>query len=123
MNAPTHVLIVDDDDDVRETLQLILSDEGFEVTTAANGREALRVLRHPPRPAVVLLDLRMPEMDGWQTVDALRAEGLLGEVRIVICTSAPTDAPEGFPVLAKPINLDELLAQVTEAGRQAGSAS
>jgi two-component system, OmpR family, response regulator len=120
MTSPTHVLLVDDDDDVRETLQLILNDEGFEVTTAANGREALRVLRSEPRPAVVLLDLRMPEMDGWQTIDALRAEGLLGEVPIVICTSAPRDAPEGFPVLSKPIHLDELLTEISTVARRGG---
>jgi CheY-like chemotaxis protein len=112
MSSPNRVLIVDDDDDVRETLEIILTDEGLEVMTAANGREALQVLR-TRRPDVVLLDLLMPEMDGWQTIDALRAEGLRGEVRVVICTSAPKDAPEGFPVLAKPIDLNELLAEVT----------
>jgi CheY-like chemotaxis protein len=117
MNPPTRVLIVDDDDDVRETLQMILADEGFEVMTAANGREALQVLRTPQRPEAVLLDLLMPVMDGWQTIDALRAEGLLDKVRIVICTSAPKDAPTGFPILPKPIDLHELLAQVSGRGR------
>ena len=117
MNSPARVLIVDDDDDVRETLQMILTEEGLEVMMAANGREALQVIRTPQRPEVVLLDLLMPEMDGWQTIDALRAEGLLDKVRIVICTSAPKDAPEGFPVVAKPIDLTELLAQVTANAR------
>jgi CheY-like chemotaxis protein len=107
-----HVLIVDDDDDVREILRLVLETEGFEVVTASNGREALQVLERPPRPSLMLLDLRMPDMDGWQTIAALRAKGTLGDVPIVLCTSAPADAPEGFRVLPKPVDLDELLAVV-----------
>src|SRR5687768_17065633 len=106
MTPRSRVMIVDDDDDVRELLEIILSAEGIAVTTAANGREALDQLERGPPPDVMLLDLRMPELDGWQTIEALRAKGALDMLRIVICTSAPADAPRGFPVLPKPVDLD-----------------
>jgi CheY-like chemotaxis protein len=112
---PTNILIVDDDLDVRETLTVILESEDYQVTTAENGREALQVLAAPGRPSVILLDLRMPEMDGWQVIETLRARGALAEIPIVICTSAPYDAPPGFPVVAKPIDLDDLLAKLSKA--------
>jgi CheY-like chemotaxis protein len=110
--VPSHLLVVDDDDDVRETLQIILENEGFVVTTAANGREALGVVGSDAPVSAMLLDLRMPELDGWQTIEALRASGALGRFPILICTSAPTDAPEGFPVVRKPVALAELLGQI-----------
>jgi CheY-like chemotaxis protein len=113
MPDPAPVLVVDDDDDVRETLGMLLELEGFAVRSAANGREALPWLLGPPgaeRPRAVLLDLRMPVMTGWDVIEALRGEGRLGEVPIVLCTSSPEDAPEGFPIVPKPVDLDELLA-------------
>lgn len=64
------VLVVDDDADIREQLAEILADEGYDVITAANGVEALERVRAGARPALILLDLFMPVMDGW----ALRAE-------------------------------------------------
>lgn len=109
-----HILIVDDDDDVREILRLALEAEGLSVETAANGSEALAALE-AQRAVLMLLDLRMPELDGWQTIDALRARGTLDALRIVVCTSAPADAPPGFRVLPKPVDLDELLALVAAA--------
>lgn len=110
-----HILIVDDDDDVRDILRLALEAEGISVETAANGREALAALEKPQRPALMLLDLRMPELDGWQTIDTLRARGELDDLHIVVCTSAPADAPPGFRVLAKPVDLDQLLRLVDSA--------
>lgn len=112
MTVNPRVLVVDDDDDVREALELVLASEGVVVETAANGREALARLEAGPRPDMVLLDLRMPELDGWQTIEALRARGALEKLRILICTSAPGDAPPGFTVLPKPVDLEKLLAHV-----------
>src|SRR5579862_4602951 len=60
------ILIVDDDPDIRDSLKEVLEDEGYEVNGVANGREALDYLRKSPRPCVILLDLMMPVMDGWQ---------------------------------------------------------
>jgi CheY-like chemotaxis protein len=111
------VLIVDDDVDVRETLKEVLELEGFRTVSVTNGREALAALDGLPRPAVMLLDLRMPVMDGWQTIDALRAQRRVDEVPIVICTSAPRDAPEGFPVLSKPLELERLVVEILRRAR------
>src|SRR5262249_18832048 len=59
------ILVVDDDPDVRESLTDILGDEGYRVTGGRNGGGALEGLRGPPRPSLILLDMMMPEMDGW----------------------------------------------------------
>jgi CheY-like chemotaxis protein len=59
------ILVVDDDDDVRSTVAEALEDEGFEVATAANGAEALKLLVDGLFPDAILLDMMMPEMDGW----------------------------------------------------------
>jgi CheY-like chemotaxis protein len=63
---PPRLLLVDDEDAIRESLGEALEDDGFEVVTAANGREALEILRNQPRPSAILLDLMMPVMDGWE---------------------------------------------------------
>src|SRR5207244_2354453 len=64
--TPRAVLIVEDHQDIRMTLAWLLRVEGFRVATAADGREALNVLREGPLPDLIVLDLRMPVMDGWE---------------------------------------------------------
>ena len=109
------VLVVDDDPDILQTLALCLSSEGYRVTTASNGREALDLLGKE-RPACVLLDLMMPVMDGWQFVAELEQRGgrnspllILSADRAVQGHAAKLRA-EAF--LAKPFDLDELLGKV-----------
>ena len=68
------ILIVDDDPDILQTLALCLSTEGYRILQASNGREALDVVEKE-RPSVILLDLMMPVMDGWQFVAALEERG------------------------------------------------
>jgi CheY-like chemotaxis protein len=122
--AAPPVLIVDDDDDVRETLQLVLEEEGYPVATAANGREALAQLDSgtPPErlPCLVLLDLLMPIMDGWETALAIAADPRLAALEVVICTSSPQQAPAGYPVLPKPISLSALLEVVRRSCAASG---
>jgi two-component system, response regulator, stage 0 sporulation protein F len=108
MSDPIRVMIVDDDDDLREMLVLVLESEGFHTCGAMNGVEALDALQG--FTGVVLLDLRMPVMSGWDVIEALRRQGRLGSVPIAICTSSPADAPDGFPILPKPIDLDQMTA-------------
>ena len=107
MNDGTPVLVVDDDDDVREMLSLVLEAEGFRVSTAWNGQLALQQLSD--FAGVVLLDLRMPIMSGWEVIEALREGGRLRSIPIAICTSSPEDAPIGFPIIPKPVDLDQML--------------
>ena len=114
-NSPSVVLIVEDEEESRETLRELLELEGFVVQTAANGREGLDAIAAlGGRLCVVLLDLFMPVMDGWQVVDALRREGRLGSVRVVIVTSAAHRAPPGVPVLEKPLDIARLMEAIQQ---------
>jgi CheY-like chemotaxis protein len=104
------VLVVDDEEDVRESLRDLLEFEGFSVDEAANGREAMeRLDAHGDCVCLVLLDLVMPVMNGWEFVEQLRSGGRAAHVRVVIATSAPQHAPSGFPVLVKPMDPTRLL--------------
>ena len=105
------VLIVEDEPESRDTLRELLELEGYTVETAANGQAALDLL-DTLHPCVVLLDLFMPVMDGWQVVDRLRTDGRLGSMNVLIITSAGHRAPPGLRVLQKPLNLDKLLKSI-----------
>jgi CheY-like chemotaxis protein len=107
------ILVVEDEKESRESLQELLEFEGFEVRTAINGQEALEALnRDDDRICIMLLDLFMPVMSGWQVVEQLRAEGRLDKTQIVIITSAPYIAPAGLPVFQKPLDLDKVMNEV-----------
>lgn len=98
------VLVVDDDDDVRETLRDVVESEGCAALLAANGREALDMLaKH--RPCLIILDLMMPVMNGTEMLAVLQKDAALSTLPVVISTSAPHLAPRGVPVLPKPIDL------------------
>jgi CheY-like chemotaxis protein len=108
------ILVVDDDRSIREVVAEVLEAEGYAVQTAADGAEALRSVERR-RPRLVLLDMRMPVMDGWGFAAALKERGL----RLpVIVMSAAADARAwaeqvgADDYLAKPFALDELLAKV-----------
>jgi CheY-like chemotaxis protein len=110
------VLIVDDDADIRDALRTILQDEGYETLEASHGREALSILRERAvPPALVLLDLMMPTMDGWQLRARLREDPALAEIPIVIMTAhaafqrAVINATPDTPLLPKPIDVERLL--------------
>lgn len=117
MSAATHevrVLVVDDEPGIRATVAEMLSVEGYTVDEAANGADALAAVeRHPPD--LVLLDLRMPVLDGWGFVAALRKRGM--QVPIVIMTAAHdlqrwADTIAASGTLAKPFGYDDLMAAV-----------
>jgi CheY-like chemotaxis protein len=81
-----HILVVDDDTDAREVLRRTLENGGWPVAEAANGREALGALERSP-PALVLLDLMMPEVDGFQVLEAMRREDRWREIPVVVVTA------------------------------------
>jgi len=105
------VLVVEDEAESRESLRDVLELEGYEVETAANGQEALEKIKQH-EPCIVLLDLFMPVMDGWQLLDQLRADGLLGRIKVVVTTSAASNTPTDVPVFLKPLDIDRLLQTV-----------
>jgi CheY-like chemotaxis protein len=82
------ILIVDDDNDVRRALTELLEDEGYAVAGAANGRAALELIRGGIRPALILLDLMMPGMNGWDFRSAQLRDPELSAVPVVIVTAS-----------------------------------
>jgi len=105
------LLVVEDDFEVAETLNDFLTDEGFRIVTARNGKEALAQLRAGLRPSAILLDLLMPEMDGWQFRQEQVADATLRDIATVIftATSPPETAARmpGVEVIRKPIDADD----------------
>jgi len=107
------VVLIDDDDDVREVLRDFIEDLGYRPVVAANGKEGLDAIRGLDEPpCVILLDLMMPVMDGWQFLQVAAADANLAGIPIVISTSAPDRAPIGPKVLAKPVDLEDFLAEL-----------
>jgi CheY-like chemotaxis protein len=117
MEAEPHrsVLVVDDDRDIRETLEDVLAGEGFSVAAAANGKEALDYLRGSRHPCVILLDLMMPVLDGWGFRNAQVADPSLKGIPVVVLSAAPDRRGlfEQTPVLQKPVSLDRLIGTIS----------
>ena len=109
------IVIVDDDESIRQIVRLCLSDEGFKVREAANGQAALDALADF-QPDLILLDLRMPVMDGWEF--ARRYAELSGEHVPIIAFVAALNAEQECAMLStagivtKPFDLDDLLTAV-----------
>jgi CheY-like chemotaxis protein len=116
MASSGYILIVEDDDDIREALSQILELEGYTVRGAANGREALDISSREP-PSLILLDLMMPIMDGWQFRSEQLKDPNLAKVPVVVI-SADAGVHEkvasfgAASVLPKPISLDRLLRAI-----------
>jgi CheY-like chemotaxis protein len=103
-------MIVDDDADFSAVLRDILRDEGCTVLEAADGREALRILHGEPLPHLILFDLRMPVMNGWEFHDALQREPDLAAIPLAVLSAVSCARPSGaMHVLHKPIDLQNLL--------------
>ena len=121
---PATVFLVDDDEALLEALGGLLESEGYEVVTARNGQEALEKLSKMTPPGVILLDLKMPVMDGWQFLEARAAESLAPKSPIVLLSGLAfiPNAPGIADFLSKPINPSRLLACVQrfcgEPGRE-----
>ena len=114
MKGSARVFLVDDDDALLEALGSLLESEGYEVETARNGREALEKLATTAPPGVILLDLKMPVMDGWQFLAARSAESVAVSVPVVLLSglSFIPNAPGVADFLSKPIDPSRLLACV-----------
>ncbi|GAB4516904.1 MAG: response regulator [Haliangiales bacterium] len=111
------VLLVEDNDDIRENLSEILEDEGYEVIAAENGQVALDLLERTTPPSVIVLDLMMPIMNGWQLRSALLERPAFAKLPVILL-SARTDVnttAKALGVVAglrKPISLPNLLQLV-----------
>jgi CheY-like chemotaxis protein len=114
----TTILLVDDDEDIRELTAEILRESGYDVVEAEDGRQALDALAEMPSPpALVLLDLIMPVMTGQQMLHEMRAIPRLARVPVVALTAGgfqPADVPEAADVVRKPTSVAVLLKVVEQ---------
>ena len=109
------VLVVEDEEDLREMMRDGLELNGYAVITASNGLDALGKLADIERLCLVLLDLVMPGMNGWDFFEKLRQQAQLASVPVVVHSSVAADAPEGVTrVLQKPIVFERLISVVRE---------
>lgn len=112
-----NILVVEDNDDVREMMAVTLELEGHEVATAVNGRDALDKLHSGEKPCVILLDLMMPVMNGWEFRREIEHDPELRHVPVVVVSAATSDMirrAHADAHLPKPVNMDELLDVVCE---------
>ncbi|HEX8698693.1 MAG TPA: response regulator [Myxococcaceae bacterium] len=111
------LLVIDDDHDIRLSLQDVLEVEGYRVITASSGREALEFLRQGLRPELILLDLMMPDVSGWEFRARQRADPALASIPVVVISGQGLSAHDVAELgvdgyLPKPVDLDTLLSTV-----------
>lgn len=125
---PLCVLVVDDDQAIRETLRLVLEDSRYVVLEAADGQTALRIARESEDRMVVLLDLIMPGFDGEQVLSAVAGDETLATRHVYVLMTAahkrlnPTLKAllemVNAPIMQKPFDLDTLLNTIADAGKR-----
>jgi CheY-like chemotaxis protein len=123
MQEHFRVLVVEDHKDSREMLEELLSEEGFTVETAVNGLQALERLLSGPRPDVVLLDLMMPVMTGWDLMARVAEERSLWGLRVIVVSGAGSTRPVPRGVMAsipKPLDLPLLMETLARLRRDPG---
>jgi DNA-binding response OmpR family regulator len=120
MPKPTtkKILVVDDEADILHFLELVLRERGYDVLTAASGRQAVELARDA-RPDLVLLDIMMPQMDGWEVLKLLRVDDATAAIPVAMVSARtdPKDRVQGLQegaadYICKPFALDDLLAKV-----------
>jgi CheY-like chemotaxis protein len=112
-----HILVVEDNDDVREMMAVTLELEGHRVSTAVNGRDALEKLKAGEKPCVILLDLMMPVMNGWEFRRVIEHDPALADVPVVVISAATGEIVKNTRAdafISKPIDMDRLLDVVCD---------
>ena len=122
--ARPSVLIVDDNEDIRTTIRDVLEDQGFTVACAANGREALEMLiSGQSKPALILLDLTMPEMDGWTFRQEQQKVPRLAQIPVVLFSghhdaARAAQSLNAVALMTKPLRLEGLVTLVEQLARR-----
>ncbi len=115
------ILIVEDDDQLRDVLRLVLTEEGFEVIQAPNGKaamEALEVAKADRKlPVMIILDLNMPVINGWEVAKWLDADPVLGDIPVIVTSATHEEGQQAKSLhadafLVKPFSTDEIVGVV-----------
>jgi CheY-like chemotaxis protein len=109
------ILLVEDDLDIRDVVQEVLEEQGHDVVPARTGRQALEFLALDSQspPDLVILDLMMPIMTGWQVLETIRRTPQLADIPVVVVTAATQDRPLGAQAfLRKPFDIGDLLETI-----------
>ncbi len=112
------ILVADDEVTITMVLEQVLADEGFDVVTAGDGKEALATASRPPAPDLILVDLYMPELNGRDFITRLRADPALKNVPVIVVTGAVPHERDYPPpgtyqmLISKPFDLEDLVARV-----------
>lgn len=115
------VLIVEDNDDLRALYEYAITGEGYPAVTANNGQMALDLLEgSTSTPCLIILDLMMPVMDGWEFLKHREKSPKLSAIPVIVCTAVKDDTPQGIPFLRKPLDLSVLLETVEKYCKDAG---
>ena len=125
MNDHRRILVVEDDDELRSALSDSLMVEGYDVSTASNGLEALNSLKHGPTPLLILLDLMMPVMNGWQFRNAQKEDPTLAKIPVIVLSAVGNHVQKVEPLdavafMRKPFDLEVLLATVDRYANDPG---
>jgi CheY-like chemotaxis protein len=115
------ILIVEDDDQLREVLEIVLREEGFRVELCPDGQAAIDTLTkrkdEGKLPSMIILDLNMPIVDGWQVAKWLDADDVLGEIPVIVTSATKQQGEQAKSLhadayLVKPFSTDEILGVV-----------
>jgi DNA-binding response OmpR family regulator len=117
---PKSILVVDDEPNISLSLQFLMSQAGYDVSTASDGEEALQAVENAP-PDLILLDVNMPKRNGFEVCETIRANALWSHVRIVMLTAKGRDIEkeQGLALgaddyITKPFSTQEVVAKVKE---------
>lgn len=110
MTSNKCILVIEDDPGIRETFKFALTLEGYNVLTAGNGKEGLDLLPTIPKPGLILLDLMMPVMNGWEFLEEIKKDSSLSSIPIVVVTAFADKSKtiQVQEVINKPVTLDTL---------------
>lgn len=121
MSEGRTVLLVEDDFDLRDIMQDVLEGEGYDVIPAHDGRQALSYLRDAsePNPDIVVLDLMLPMVSGWEVLVAARLDDALNGIPVIVVSAAAREPPPGaVKLLRKPFSVDALLESIDQQLRR-----
>jgi CheY-like chemotaxis protein len=109
------ILLVEDDQDALEALGELLESRGYTVLSARNGAEALQVLGRSSLPRLIVLDLLMPTMDGWEFRNRQKCDPRIADIPVVVVSASSATKPiDADSILRKPVDIDRLLETVAK---------